>query len=138
MTHVDCLVLIPAGPDTVLAYLDDTIASVNYHVGVASCRVVVLDDSRRDQCLGIADRFPNAVSIKAPDYREGSQSSTRGALFGKQIYALKWLMERYSFDVFLRMDTDAIMIGDSPHEDAMAFLKQQPRGWHGGRLQAPG
>ena len=136
MTHVS-LVLIPAGPDTVLAYLDDTIASVNHHVGVASCRVVVLDDSRRDQCLGIADRFPNAVSIKAPDYREGTQSSTRGALFGKQIYALKWLMERYSFDVFLRMDTDAIMIGDSPHEDAIGFLKQQPERWHGRRLQAP-
>jgi hypothetical protein len=126
MTHVDCLVLIPAGPDTVLAYLDDTIASVNHHVGVASCRVVVLDDSRRDQCVGIADRFPNAVSIKAPDYREGTQSCTRGALFGKQIYALNWLMERYSFDVFLRMDTDAIMIGDSPHEDALAFLRQEP------------
>ena len=126
MNHVDCLVLIPAGPATVLPYLDDTIASVNHHVGVANCRVVVLDDTRRDQWLRIADRFPNAVSVKAPDYSEGTQSRTRGALFAKQVYALKWMMERYRFDIFLRMDTDAIMIGDAPHEDALAFLKQQP------------
>jgi len=126
MTHVRCLVLIPAGPDTVLEYLADTIESVNHHVGVASCTVVVLDDSRQGTCLGIADRFPNAVPIKAPDYHDGTRNSTRGSLFGKQIHALKWVMERYCFDIFLRMDTDAIMIGDAPHEDVLAFLQQRP------------
>jgi hypothetical protein len=88
--------------------------------------VVVLDDSRRDKFACVADLFPNAVVLRTPDYREGARSSTRGSLFGKQIHALKWLIEHYRFEVLLRMDTDAIMIGDAPHEDVLAFLKTQP------------
>ena len=126
MTHVRCIVLIPAGPDTVLDYLNDTIESVNHHTGVANCLVVVLDDSRQGKFADIGKLFPNAVVITTPDYHEGARSSTRGSLFGKQTYALKWLIKHYRFDVLLRMDTDAIMIGDAPHEDALAFLKLQP------------
>ena len=121
------MVLIPAGPGTVFEYLNDTIDSVYHHTGVQNCKVVVLDDSRLDTFASIGDRFPSAVVIKTPDYHERSRSSTRGSLFGKQMYALKWLTERYGFDVLLRMDTDAIMIGDSPHEDVLAFLKRQPK-----------
>jgi hypothetical protein len=121
------MVLIPAGPDTVFEYLSDTIDSVYHHTGVQNCKVVVLDDSRRDKFASIGDRFPSTVVIKTPDYHEGTRSSTRGSLFGKQMYALKWLTERYSFEVLLRMDTDALMIGDSPHEDVLAFLERQPK-----------
>ena len=126
MNHVQCVVLIPAGPDAALEYLIDTIESVNHHTGVPNCIVVVLDDSRRDTFACVADRFPNVVVLRTPDYHEGARSSTRGSLFGKQVHALKWLIEHYRFDVLLRMDTDAIMIGDAPHEDVLAFLKTQP------------
>jgi hypothetical protein len=126
MTHVRCLVLIPAGPATVPEYLNDTIESVNHHAGVSECVVVVLDDSRQGKFSCVAGLFPNTVVIKAPDYHQGAESCTRGSLFGKQIYALKWVMARYGFDVLLRMDTDAIMIGDAPHEDALAFLEREP------------
>jgi hypothetical protein len=126
MTHVRCIVLIPAGPNTVHDYLNDTIESVNHHAGVSNCLVVVLDDSRQDKFAYVGDFFPNAIVIKTRDYQEGARSSTRGSLFGKQVDALKWLVEHYGFDVLLRMDTDAIMIGDAPHEDVLAFLKRQP------------
>jgi hypothetical protein len=64
--------------------------------------------------------------IEAPEYHEGTRSITRGSLFGKQAYVLKRLLRQYRFDVLLRMDTDAIMIGDSPDQDVLTFLKQHP------------
>ena len=119
--------LIPAGPNTVLEYLNDTIESVNYHTGVPNCAVVVLDDSRQDKFACVADQFPNTVVIRTPDYHEGAQSCTLGSLFGKQIYALKWLIQQYDFDVLLQMDTDTLIIGDAPHSDVLAFMERHPR-----------
>jgi hypothetical protein len=120
------LVLIPAGPDTVREYLNDTIESVNHHTGVSNCIVAVMDDSRQNEFAYLSGHFTNTVVIEAPNYHEGTRSITRGSLFGKQVYVLKRLLRQYRFDVLLRMDTDAIMIGDSPAEDVLAFLKQHP------------
>ena len=126
MLHTRCVVLIPAGPETQLEYLNDTIESVNHHIGVLNCIVAVIDDSRRKAFACVGDLFPNAVLIEAADYREGGKSDTRGSLFAKQAAAIRWLMRRYRFDVLLRMDTDALMIGDAPHDDALAFLEARP------------
>jgi hypothetical protein len=126
MTHTRCMVLIPAGPDTQPEYLNDTLESVNHHIGVLSCVVAVIDDSRRKRFAYVGDLFPNGVVIEAADYQEGAKSDTRGSLFGKQVAAIRSLMRRYRFDVLLRLDTDALVIGDAPHEDALAFLERRP------------
>ena len=126
MTHVQCMVLIPAGPDTVREYLDDTIDSINHHLGVSNCAIALIDDSRQNTFAYVGSVFPNATVITARDYHEGTRSIMRGALFCKQICALKQLMEQYRFDILLRMDTDALMIGDSPHHEVLAFLNRHP------------
>jgi hypothetical protein len=120
------MVLIPAGPDTVREYLDDTLESVNHHVGIANCILAVIDDSRQNRFADVGSTFPNAVVIKAVDLQGDAGSSTRGSLFCKQVRALKQVMQQYRFDVLLRMDTDALMIGDAPHEDVLTFLKSRP------------
>jgi hypothetical protein len=126
MTHVQCLVLIPVGPATSREYLDDTIDSINHHMGVSNCAIALIDDSRQNTFAYAGSVFPNVRAITAPDYHEGTQSIMRGALFCKQVCALKQLMEHYRFDILLRMDTDALMIGDSPHHEVLAFLKVHP------------
>lgn len=120
------MVLVPAGPHTPREYLDDTIESINHHIGPSNCIVAVIDDSRQGRFARAGDVFPNVVVMEAADYQEGSQRITRGALFCKQIQALKHLVRHYRFDVLLRMDTDALMIGDAPHEDVLAFMKARP------------
>jgi hypothetical protein len=120
------MVLIPAGPDTVLAYLDDTISSINHHIGVGNCGVAIVDDSRQDLFQDLASTFPNSTVIKAPDYHEGKQSRKGGSLFGKEISALKLLMESCRFDMLLKMDTDALVIGDLPQHEVLAFFEQRP------------
>lgn len=122
LTHTRCMVLIPAGPNTQPEYLNDTIESVNHHIGAVNCTVAVIDDSRRKRFAYVGDLFPNAVVTEAADYGEGEKSDTRGSLFAKQVSAIRRLMWRYRFDVLLRMDTDALMIGNAPHEDALALL----------------
>ena len=126
MTHTRCLVVIPAGPATIREYLDDTIESINHHIGISNCVIAIIDDSRQDRFDDVGDAFLNATVITPADYREGTGSITRGSLFCKLIYALKRLLRQYRFDVLLRMDTDALMIGDAPHEDAIRFFRSHP------------
>ena len=127
MTHVQCMVLIPAGPATVREYLDDTIDSVNQHMGPSNCTVAVLDDSRDGRFDDIRGAFPNLVVVKAADYDEGTRTVKRGSLFSKEIRALRVLLEEHQFDILLKMDTDALIIGDSPQRDVLAFMAQHPR-----------
>ena len=44
----------------------------------------------------------------------------------KQARALKQLIRQYRFDILLRIDTDALIIGDAPHEDVLKFLTSHP------------
>jgi len=127
VTHVQCMVLIPAGPATVREYLDDTIDSINHHMTVSHCTVALLDDSREGRFDDIGAAFPNVVVIKAADYHEGTGSVKRGSLFSKEIRALKQLMEQHRFDILLKMDTDTLIIGDSPQSDVLAFMERHPR-----------
>jgi hypothetical protein len=126
MTYTRCLVIIPAGPATIREYLDDTIESINHHIGESNCVIAVMDDSRENRFANVGDRVLNATVITPGDYQEGTGSITRGSLFCKLIYALKRLMRQYRFEVLLRMDTDALMIGDAPHEDALRFFESRP------------
>lgn len=126
MTRTRCLVLIPAGPDTIADYLHDTIDSINYHLGQPNCIVAVLDDSRRNGFSSIANRSPNVIVLAANDYQEGRTSNTRGSLFAKQAGAIRELRRRYVFDVLLRMDTDALMIGNAPDQDVLRFQHAHP------------
>jgi hypothetical protein len=127
MTHVQCLVLIPAGPATVREYLDDTIDSVNQHMRPSNCTVALMDDSRDGRFDDIRAAFPNVVVVKAADYDEGTRTVKRGSLFSKEIRALRELLEEHRFDILLKMDTDALIIGDSPQRDVLAFMAQHPR-----------
>ena len=126
MIKTRCMVLVPAGPTTIREYLDDTLESINHHVGSANCIIAIVDDSRVSRFARLGDVFPNVVVLEAEDYGEGAEHTTQGALWCKQAHALKYLLQRYHFDLLLRMDTDALMIGDAPDEDVLAFFRSRP------------
>jgi hypothetical protein len=123
--EIECLVLLPAGPDTPGDYLTDTLASIAHHM--AGCVTGVIDDSRTGRFASAAKEFPNVVVVEAARMGEGMKSvPARGGLFVKEALAVKALVERYRFDLLLKMDTDALVIGDAPHRDVLAFLRQHP------------
>jgi hypothetical protein len=124
MTYVRCVVLIPAGPDTVEEYLADTIDSVNHHIGIPNCVVAVIDDSPGGRIQAFVKSVPNTLVVTSS--HASVQRSTRGSLFMKQASVLRQLLRHYSFDILVRMDTDALLTGDAPHEDVLAFLQSRP------------
>ena len=126
LPHTRCIVLIPAGPDTVGEYLNDTIESAIHYIGSSNCTVAVIDDSREDRFAYVSNVFRNAVVMKAIDCDEGKTSKTRGSLLAKQLHTLKCLRRQYRFEILLRMDTDALVIGHAPDEDALRFVASHP------------
>src|SRR5262249_34410228 len=124
--HVECAVLIPGGPETPVPFLADTIASVQHYVGRTASHVVVIDDSRAGRFRGLEQA--GVKVIDAPSYQEGKAAvSQRGSLFAKQAAGLRWLNEHLGFDVLLKMDTDALVIGSTPHRDAMDVWRNDAR-----------
>ena len=118
------MVLIPAGPATVRANLEDTIDSINYYIGVDACRVAIVDDSRRDSFRDLAGAFPNILVVRAPDFREGLRSRKGGPLLAKELSALRTLLESWRFDMLLKMDTDTLVIGERPQFEVRAAFEQ--------------
>jgi hypothetical protein len=118
------MVLIPAGPDTVRANLADTVDSINHYIGVDACRVAIVDDSRRDAFRDLADVFPNILIVRAPNFGEGLRSRKGGPLLAKELSALRTLVDSWRFDLLLKMDTDALVIGERPQFEVRAAFEQ--------------
>lgn len=119
---VECAILIPAGPDTPLRFLADTVASVHHYIGHAASHVVVVDDSRDGRFHDLRHVGCGVTVIDAPDCGEGRAAvSQRGSLFAKQAAGLRWLMKHVRFDALLKLDTDALVTGPAPHHDAIAL-----------------
>lgn len=119
---VECAILIPAGPDTSVGFLADTIASVHHYIGRAASHVVIVDDSRDGRFRDLRHEGFGVTVIDAPDCREGAAAvSQRGSLFTKQAAGLRWLMKHVRFEALLKMDSDALVTGPAPHHDAIAL-----------------
>lgn len=120
--QVECAILIPAGPDTLLHFLADTVASVQHYIGRTASHILVVDDSRDGRFRGLHHAGHGVTVIDAPDCGEGiSAVSQRGSLFAKQAAGVRWLMKHVQFDALLKLDTDALVTGPAPHHDAIAL-----------------
>jgi hypothetical protein len=118
-----CLTLIPVGPGTDRDFLKDTLDSVYHYIDPAELMVAVLDDSRAELCASLEEDYPESIVLKAPSLRA---TDWQRPAFDKLLFALRVLLARVDFDVCLRMDTDALVIGANPHRDAIHFLEQRP------------
>lgn len=125
-----CLILIPAGPGTDPGFLADTLESVNHYIGAAESIIAIIDDSGAREFHHLAYTHPNVLVLDAADYSADTNSSplVNGPLFGKEIRALRTLVREHAiaFDVLLKMDTDTLVTGSSPHHDAIGFFADNP------------
>lgn len=127
LVPVECVFLMPAGPGTPTEYVIDSVEAINHYTRQDSCVTIVVDDSRCNQFAGVSDRFHNVVVWEAERFEEGEQARPMsGSLFVKQAVAISRAMETYDFPVLIKLDTDALVVGPSPHHEAMSQFGRDP------------
>ncbi|HEU4472150.1 MAG TPA: glycosyltransferase family A protein [Flavisolibacter sp.] len=116
----EMVVVIPVGPGCRPEYIGDTINSLVYY-SRSSFKIILADDSHKGTGKRVQEQWPDVdlLPMKAP----------MGKLCGLYItlsLAFRHALDRYRFDVLLRMDTDALVIGKAPEKEAIALIKSDP------------
>ncbi len=112
--------LVPAGPGDWEA-LRDTLESVLHYEGEGTKVMVVADGSADCRGTIVQAAFPE---VDVLDRRWPSAPPNNTSTIADGIdYALR----RYSFDVLVKLDTDALAIGSSPSAAAARLFEREPR-----------
>jgi len=116
---VSLAVVIPAG---VADDVEDTIKSVLQFTH-SPRRIVVVDDTGHPGRLAALSRSsPDIHVLPAPAHAAGVQ----GGLWVKVATAFSYVVRDFDFDVLLRLDADALLLGDGLAEAAVERLAQAP------------
>lgn len=110
----------PVGSDAKIRYVKDTIRSV-LHYTTASRRVIILDDSGKNFGKKLKQIFPEIVVLKTSKCR-----GRKAWLFFTLCMGFEFAYKNYFFDVLLKMDTDALIIGENPEDDAIRCFRRHP------------
>lgn len=118
-----CVVVIPVGPKTELSFLNDTVRSVFEHTRTSS-KILIIDDTKDGLDHAAIHRHDEI------DFERFERAKRGNALYGGLYFNLSasWrvILERYDFDVVLRLDDDAVMIGPGADRDAVEFFAEHP------------
>lgn len=116
-----CVVLIPVGPRSDPSFVADTIASVLNHM--SDVAVVVADNTR----VGLDPTACGAsMAIEYIRFPSTGKNTTLGQLYFNLTRCFELTLDRYDFDVLLRLDDDALIIGPDPDADAVSYFASHP------------
>ncbi len=111
------IVVIPVGPNEAFDYVLDTIDSVIHYTG-AERKIILLDDTGgKDTCDVLQSQLPDLDVVKTPRNYGGG-----GGLYLTLSLGYLHAYKNYDFKVLLKLDTDALVIGEKPEEDAIDFF----------------
>lgn len=114
------MVWAPCGPGGGGALLD-TLDSLVRSDGEA-CQVIVVDDWSCDaREVAVRERFPDAMVLRAP-----APSGGPPALWAGGRLALEHALARYSFEQFVKLDTDVIVTGPGFSRVTLARVASAP------------
>lgn len=115
--RVKLVVVLPVGPDNEGG---DTIESV-FSYATPDVRIFAIDDSTKSATRRFLETVDKRVTVLQP-----AGQGTRGGLWTSLANAYAYIFERYAFDILLRIDTDALVIGFNPEEDALRCFREHP------------
>ena len=119
LDRVRIVVVIPVGPSS--EHVWDTLESVRAFID-PSRAVILLNDTGSGALAASAARFPDVYVLSAP-VRGGG---TYGRLWVNTAGCYAWACARFRFDVLLRMDTDALILGPGIEDAALRRLQECP------------
>ncbi len=115
------IVVIPVGPNVALEYVLDTIDSITHYTGPER-KIILLDDTGgKDTCDVLQSQLPDLDVVKTP-----RNYGLHGGLYLSLSLAYLHAYKNYDFKVLLKLDTDALVIGEKPEEDAIDFFARHP------------
>jgi hypothetical protein len=117
---VDIVIVIPVAPSCNLDYLQDTIDSIIFYTKL-SYAIIVIENSDSKMESTFSAKYP-FIKILETIKNDG----TLGDLYITLSIAYKFALDNYDFKVLLKMDTDALMIGDAPEIDAINYFEKNP------------
>jgi len=105
--------------------LVDTLSSVLHYSDRARLIVVIDDMSRFGESVdGLQDLSSDIAVLRPP---AGLPSNVFGGLWAKTAFAYHWLLERYEPGLVVRLDTDALLIGEGLEASAERAFASDPR-----------
>lgn len=120
MSSERAAVVMPVGPGTDAAHLQDTLDSITHWMPGA--RVVAVNDTG-DQAVQTAVAAPGLTWLTSG--KEGSGTSS-GTLHLVCCQGYRYVAEHLDVDVMVKMDTDAVVTGPAPDRDAVARFTRDP------------
>jgi hypothetical protein len=110
-------VVMPVGPSCDPTFIDDTLASIEYYAE-PGWRLILVDDSRRK---GLCRSLGRSNATIVPAQSEGVLGGLYLNLSDGFLAALD-----QPFDLLLRIDTDALVIGSGFEDSAVTFFQTHP------------
>jgi len=117
-----CVVLIPVGPRTAIRHLNDTLLSALRYIR-SELRIVLLDDTSAG--LSLSD-LPKSDAIEIVRIEGSDSYSVFGRLYMHSSKAIEHVLDSWDFDLMLRLDDDALLIGSGSEEEAMDVFRSNP------------
>jgi glycosyltransferase involved in cell wall biosynthesis len=116
----ELIVVMPVGPNCKIEFVEDTIESIK-HYCLCTHKIVLYDDSQKDTGELLKTKYPD-IDILRSQKRYGLW----GGLYVSLSLAYKYAIDNFNFKVLLRMDTDALITGFNPQDDAINLFTNQP------------
>lgn len=122
MKKIKTIVVIPIGPTCKLEFVKDTVESVFYYMDKIQTKIILVDDSHLDKGKEVRKIFKEVEIVETP-FNRGKDAG----LYYSLSDGFRYVFENYKFEVLLRIDTDGLVIGKNPEEDAITFFKKNKK-----------
>ncbi len=116
----DVIVVIPVGPNSQVEFIEDTVLSYEYYTKL-SFKVIFADDSQQGIGNQLKTLFPAADVITTKKAMGGW-----AGLYITLSLAFRQAVEQYKFKAVLKLDTDALIIGEAPEKEDLELFALHP------------
>jgi len=110
----------PVGPNTPLEFISDTIDSFTYYTN-STYKIIIADDSHQGLGKKIGEIYPGLDII----YTKKNSGSMAG-LYVTLSIAFDYAITNYDFKLLLKLDTDALVIGNEPEIEMLKLVEANP------------
>jgi len=118
--NFDLVIVMPIGPNCNTSYIDDTIKSIKYYFS-SKYKLLILDDSHKEAGEAIRSMHPDAEVLKTK-----KNMGVNAGLYINLCQAYQHALKHYNFEVLLKIDDDALVIGQGPDQEALQFFRKNP------------